>query len=155
MDLLKHKGYEGTAEIDMDRKVCFGKILFNNDLVTYEADSPAGLQGAFEEAVDDYLETCRTLGKAAQKSLRGAFNVRIPAEMHRQAIRKALTMNTNLNEVVVKALDQFLNGHTSAQNVTKTYVLTNQPQLETIRVQSSAGVGHWHGKPHKVGVGEH
>jgi hypothetical protein len=38
MDILKYKDYEGTAELDMSRGVCRGKILFINDLVTY-ADS--------------------------------------------------------------------------------------------------------------------
>ena len=34
MDILKYKDYEGTAELDMSRGVCRGKILFINDLVT-------------------------------------------------------------------------------------------------------------------------
>ena len=40
----------------MTRSVCRGKILFIDDLVTYEAASPAKLQKEFEAAVDDYLE---------------------------------------------------------------------------------------------------
>ncbi len=61
MDVLKYKDYEGTAELDMERKVCRGKILFIDDLVTYEADTPAKLQHEFEAAVDDYIETCSSL----------------------------------------------------------------------------------------------
>ena len=38
----------------MTRSVCRGKILFIDDLVTYEAASPATLQKEFEAAVDDY-----------------------------------------------------------------------------------------------------
>lgn len=153
MDLLKHKGYEGTAEIDMDREVCFGKVLFINDLVTYEADSPTALQVAFKEAVDDYLETCRTLGKVAQKSLRGTFNVRISAEMHRQAIRKALSLNTTLNEVVTRALGQFLNSQTSVEKVT-TIVVSKQPKFEVVKIPTSVGANHWHGKTYKVRAGD-
>jgi predicted HicB family RNase H-like nuclease len=33
-------------------------------VVSFHADSVAGLRAAFEEAVDDYLETCAKLGKA-------------------------------------------------------------------------------------------
>jgi predicted HicB family RNase H-like nuclease len=76
MNILKYNDYEGTAEIDMSRQVCRGKILFIDDLVTYEAASPAELQHAFEAAVDDYLETCAALGRAPRKPLRGSFNVR-------------------------------------------------------------------------------
>ena len=60
MDILKYKDYEGTAELDMSRGVCRGKILFINDLVTYEAASPADLQREFEAAVDDYLDRERS-----------------------------------------------------------------------------------------------
>ena len=77
MDILTYKDYEGTAELDMTRGVCRGKILFINDLVTYESTSPAKLQKEFEAAVDDYFETCEALGRKPQKSLKGQFNVRI------------------------------------------------------------------------------
>jgi predicted HicB family RNase H-like nuclease len=71
MGILKYKDYEGTAELDMARRVCRGKILFIDDLITYEAMSPAELQTEFEAAVDDYIDTCATLGREPQKPLRG------------------------------------------------------------------------------------
>jgi len=108
VDILKYKDYEGTAELDMTRQVCRGKILFIDDLVTYEADSPSELQREFEAAVDDYIETCATLNREPQKSLKGQFNVRIPAALHKVAVLRALADNISLNDVVVRALDAFL-----------------------------------------------
>lgn len=67
MDILRYKEYEGTAERDMERMVCRGKILFIDDLVTYVADTPARLQQEFEAAVDDYLATCALLLRPSQK----------------------------------------------------------------------------------------
>ena len=67
MSVLKYKEYEGTAELDMERKVCRGKILFLDDLVTYEADTPAKLEEEFKAAVDDYIETCLSLNREPQK----------------------------------------------------------------------------------------
>ncbi len=61
MNILKYKNYEGTAERDLERSVCRGKILFIDDLVTYEAQFSAQLQAEFEAAVDDYLATCAEL----------------------------------------------------------------------------------------------
>lgn len=109
MDILKYKGYEGSAEIDMDRQICRGKILFIDDVVTFEAASPAELKKEFEIAVDDYIETCATLKREPQMPLRGQFNVRIPPTLHKAAARRALTDNISLNDVVVRALDAFLN----------------------------------------------
>lgn len=56
MEILKYAGYEGSAELDVARGICRGKILLITDLVTYQSDSIKGLQKAFEEAVKDYIQ---------------------------------------------------------------------------------------------------
>lgn len=117
MDFLKYKDYEGTAELDMSRGVCRGKILFVNDLVTYEAAEPAKLQKEFEAAVEDYIETCAALKREPQKSLKGQFNVRIHPALHKAATLKALTDSTSLNDVVAKALDAYLNARVDINHV--------------------------------------
>lgn len=125
MDILKYKDYEGTAELDMARGVCRGKILFINDLVTYEAASPSKLQKEFEAAVDDYIETCVTLGREPQKPLKGQFGVRVPAALHKAATLRALTDNVFLNEVVVRALDAYINARVDINHVeTKNYFVS-------------------------------
>lgn len=108
MDILKYKGYEGSTEIDMERGVCRGKILFINDLVTYEAETPIKLKEEFEAAVDDYIETCNQLNRTPQKSLKGQFNVRILPELHRKAAMFAMGERLSLNEVVSRALTKYL-----------------------------------------------
>ena len=108
MDLLKYKDYEGTAELDMTRRVCRGRILFIDDVVTYEAASPEFLQQEFEAAVDDYLQTCVRVGKEPQRPFRGLFNVRVPAPLHRSAALRATRDGISLNEVVVSALTSYL-----------------------------------------------
>ena len=55
--MLKYKGYFGSVETSLDDMVLHGKIECIADVITYEADSLPGLKEAFEEAVDDYLET--------------------------------------------------------------------------------------------------
>lgn len=119
MNILNYKGYEGTAEIDMDSLVCRGKILFINDLVTYQALGPQSLINEFEAAVDDYLETCEALGREPQKPLKGQFNVRISPELHKQAVVRSVCDGTSLNKVVVNALEYYLAGATEVNhNVT-------------------------------------
>lgn len=108
VDLLQYKGYEGTAELDMTRRVCRGRILFIDDLATYEAKTPALLQKEFEAAVDDYIETCAQVGKAPQRPFKGLFNVRVPPALHRAAALRAAREGVALNEVVVNALTVYL-----------------------------------------------
>ena len=109
MDLLQYNGYEGTAELDMARRVCRGRILFIDDLVTYEAKTPQQLRQEFESAVDDYLETCAQVGKEPQRPFKGLFNVRVPPVLHRAAAIRAACDSVALNEVVVQALTAYLN----------------------------------------------
>ncbi|NDH68560.1 MAG: type II toxin-antitoxin system HicB family antitoxin [Gammaproteobacteria bacterium] len=103
MNILKYKDFEGSAELDMERQICRGKLLFIDDLVTYEAASPTNLQIEFEAAVDDYLETCKSLGRDPKRPLKGLFNVRTPPELHRELHLRSLQDQCSLNETVVRA----------------------------------------------------
>lgn len=108
MDILEYKGFHGTTELDMSRGVCRGKVLYISDLVTYESAAPAELREEFEAAVDDYLETCEALGREPRKPASGTFNVRVSPELHRQAQVRAHVDGTSMNEVVGRALSQYL-----------------------------------------------
>ena len=142
MDILKYKDYEGTAELDMAREICRGKILFIDDLVTYEAASPAELQREFEAAVDDYLETCLTLEREPQKPLKGQFNVRIPPTLHKDTVLRALRDNVSLNDVVVRALDAFVNVRVDINhNVRVTLDIAENP-IQTL-VSSASAKTQW------------
>lgn len=80
VDFLIYKDYEGTAELEVARGFCRGKISFIDDLVTYESTSIAKLQKEFEAAVDDYLKTCAALGKEPQRPIRTNEKVRLHRE---------------------------------------------------------------------------
>lgn len=149
-----YKGYEGTADMDMDRQVCRGKILFIDDLVTYEADSPRGLQHEFEAAVDDYIETCALVGKEPQRPLKGQFNVRIPPALHRAATLRACRDGISLNEVVVQALDAHVNTSTTEvrhsvrliveQSSEAHQTLVSTASAQTAPIWQSVEVSHVH-----------
>lgn len=108
MKILKFRDFEGSAELDMQRGVCTGRILFIDDVVTYESKTVQGLQKQFENAVLDYIETCLLIEKEPQKSCRGQFNVRVAPELHRAAARRAVADDTSLNDVVCMALGAYL-----------------------------------------------
>ena len=76
--------------------------------MTYESLTPDRLQSEFEAAVDDYIETCAEVGKEPQRPFKGLFNVRVPPALHRAAVLRATREGAALNEVVVKALSEYL-----------------------------------------------
>ena len=55
---LKFRNYEGSIEYDEEGETLHGKVLHVRDLITYEAETAKGLKKAFQDSVNDYLETC-------------------------------------------------------------------------------------------------
>ncbi|MBO5019696.1 MAG: type II toxin-antitoxin system HicB family antitoxin [Clostridia bacterium] len=104
-----YKGYLGSVEADIEGGFLYGKILFINDLVTYEADNLPELKKAFEEAVDDYLEFCEKYNKTPEKTCKGSFNVRISPADHRLAVMHARKRNMSLNQFVEIAIKNEIN----------------------------------------------
>jgi predicted HicB family RNase H-like nuclease len=137
METLQYKGYEGTAELDITRGVCRGKILFIHDVVTYESSSIPGLQKEFELAVDDYIETCGELHREPQRPLKGQFNVRVPPSMHRDAVLRATKDDGTLNDVVVKALGCYLYTKQEVHNVTVNLELP-ESEIKTFTASASS-----------------
>ncbi|MES2701382.1 MAG: hypothetical protein V4649_02030 [Bacteroidota bacterium] len=70
IDRLNYKGYYAEVHFSSKDKVYHGKIADVSDLILFEASSIPGLNQAFAEAVDDYLETCREINKASGISTR-------------------------------------------------------------------------------------
>ncbi len=104
-DTLKYKGYIGTVHYEAEDELFAGKIFGIIDLVTFEGESVAEIKAAFKEAVDDYLETCKSLGKEPNKTYKGSFNVRVSTGLHQKASIMALKNGMTLNEFVKRAID--------------------------------------------------
>lgn len=107
-DMMSHKGYPGSVVYSDEDKVFHGKVEFIRDLVTYEGTDVEGLENAFKDAVDDYLNLCAEQGREPDQPFKGSFNVRPGASLHRRAALYAREHGTNLNSVIIKALKKFL-----------------------------------------------
>lgn len=108
-DLLRYKGFLGSIEVSIGDNCLHGKILFIDDIVTYEAESPAQLEAEFKAAVEDYLATCKELGRDPNKPFSGSLNVRIGTELHQMVARYAATNNISINEVIKQAIIECIN----------------------------------------------
>ncbi|MDR3096040.1 MAG: type II toxin-antitoxin system HicB family antitoxin [Paraburkholderia sp.] len=112
-NVFEYKGYVGSIDFSVEDKILNGKILFINDLVTYEAETLPGLEAAFNEAVDFYLQTCAEEGLVADKPCSGSFNVRIPQDVHRSAQVEAARRGQSLNDFVRESIENELSGNRS------------------------------------------
>ena len=108
--VFEYKGYLGSAEVDTEAFVLVGKLLFIKDVIAYSAEDAKGLEAAFREAVDDYLETCADLGRDPEVPCKGTFNVRVSPLVHRDtalaARRKRITLNQFVCEALAVALEE-------------------------------------------------
>ena len=116
-DVLSYKGYYGDINFSAVDDVFHGKLIGIDDLVTFEGDSVKQLKKAFRESVDDYLDTCKEIGKEPDKTYRGSFNIRITPELHRQAARFAALNDMTLNEFVKYAIDKMVSKPTGLKKV--------------------------------------
>lgn len=60
---MQYRGYIGSAHYSDIDGVFHGKLEGLRDTITYEAANVEGLHQAFCESVDDYLLTCKDVGK--------------------------------------------------------------------------------------------
>lgn len=147
-NLLKYKDYHGTIEPDLDRKCLRGKVLYIDDLVTYEAESVSELEKEFQKSVDDYLAFCKEIGKKPQKPYKGTFNIRISPECHKRLAVKAQQLGYSINEAVRSAIEKWLNdtSHEVTYNHKVEFQLKSDNRIEEKKTPETL----FHFEPQKV-----
>ena len=71
---MTNKGYAARIDYSEDDGCLVGHIAGINDIVGFHGDSVAELRAVFEEAVDDYIETCKELDRSPQKPCSGVVS---------------------------------------------------------------------------------
>ena len=105
---LEYKGYKARIEYSADDNCLYGKILGINDLVMFDAEAASEIATAFHEAVNGYLQFCKSEGKKPDKQFSGSFNVRIAPELHRNLSFEAEKKNKSMNQCVGEAIKAYL-----------------------------------------------
>lgn len=108
---MRYKEYIGSVNYDDEDEIFHGKLEFINDSVLFEGSTVEELKKMFHEAVDEYIATCKEMGKEPQKPFKGVFNVRVKPELHQQAAIIAARKGVALNQVVAEALSQYVASH--------------------------------------------
>lgn len=109
MNTLTYKGY--TARIDFDDRdnILVGRLLGLRDVIGFHADNVAELRAAFEEAVNDYLDTCAQIGKDPERPPSGKLLLRVPPEVHAAALIRAQAQGISLNQWAAGVLGKAVN----------------------------------------------
>lgn len=105
-DLMQHKGYYGSVHLDQEQLIFYGKLEFIRSLVTYEGNTAKQLRAAFEEAVDDYLQSCKQQRIEPEQPFKGSLNVRIGKDLHRKIAIAANQQDLSINAYIKSLLEQ-------------------------------------------------
>jgi len=103
-NLIAHKGFSAHVEFDSRDQVFFGRLLGISDLITFHGESVSELQEAFRDAVADYLEACKKIGKKPQKPFSGKLMFRVPPEVHAAVTIAAKASGKSLNQWATEIL---------------------------------------------------
>jgi predicted HicB family RNase H-like nuclease len=106
MSAMTYKEYAARIEYS-DEDGCFiGHVAGIKDVVGFHAETVRELRAAFEEAVDDYLETCEKLGRPPQRPYSGKLMLRVPPEVHARAAMMAEANGMSLNQWAADVLSK-------------------------------------------------
>ena len=97
-NVLDYRRYRARVEFDAEDGLFFGRIAGIRDGVGFHADSVPALVEAFHEAVDDYIETCASLGKTPERPFSGKLMLRLDPVVHAKSVEAAELAGKSLNQ---------------------------------------------------------
>lgn len=137
-NIFEYKGYHTKVEFNSESFTLRGKIEGINDFVDFECNDVNLVEKEFQNAVDDYLEFCKEVGKEPEKEYKGTFNVRIEPELHRKLAIMASKNGESMNAAISKAVKEYVgNGMNEKKNITNVNI-TLEVGGELVKTQSSS-----------------
>ena len=107
MGTLNYKGYIGSVNYSVEDDCLYGRVmgLPKNITIIYEGESIKDLRTDFENAIDNYLNSCEEKGIAPQKTYSGHLNVSIPIDLHIKIAMLAMQNVESINSFVRNSLE--------------------------------------------------
>ena len=107
-DMMTYKGYWGSVHFNDEDNVFYGRVEFVRALVSYEGTDVVSLREAFQEAVDDYLQTCEDQKRQPEKPFKGSFNIRISPGLHQRIAAHAASRGMTINRYIADLLERYV-----------------------------------------------
>jgi predicted HicB family RNase H-like nuclease len=98
MNMMKYKGYIARVEYDEEDRIFVGHLAGIKDIVGFHGTTVDELEGAFHEAVDNYIAISEETGRPAQKPYSGKLMLRIPPDVHAAVATAARVYGKSINQ---------------------------------------------------------
>lgn len=106
MNVMTYRGYAARIDYSDEDQLLIGHVAGIRDVIGFHGESISELRRAFEEAVDDYIETCEKLGREPQKAYSGKLSLRLEPALHASVAAKAELAEKSINQWVSDILSQ-------------------------------------------------
>ncbi|MCL2138280.1 MAG: type II toxin-antitoxin system HicB family antitoxin [Treponema sp.] len=105
---IVYKGYTAIVGFSAEDECLVGHITGINDVIGFHANSVKEIRKVFQETVDDYLASCKKVGREPNKPYSGKITLRLPPGLHAQLAIRAEADSSSLNNWLVSALSQVI-----------------------------------------------
>ena len=105
MNMLRHKDYLATIELDSDAGIFHGEVINTRAVLTFHGSSLDELKSAFADTIADYEDWCRERGKEPERPYSGSLTLRMPPELHRRVAEAAVRAGKSLNRFIKETLE--------------------------------------------------
>lgn len=102
---MHYRGYHARIDFDAENHIFEGQVLGMTDQLHFHGASVDELQADFAFAVDHYLADCVKEGREPEKPASGKLLLRLPCEVHANAIVAAANAGTSLNQWLVGVVE--------------------------------------------------
>ncbi|MEX2523537.1 MAG: type II toxin-antitoxin system HicB family antitoxin [Gammaproteobacteria bacterium] len=106
MNIMNVDGYRARIEYDPELDQFRGEILGINGSADFYGRDPVELRKEFRDSLNVFLEVCREKGIEPAREYSGRFNLRIPADLHREIAARASAQDKSINQLVSEILDR-------------------------------------------------
>ena len=103
---LSYQGYAARIEFSSEDEYFIGHIAGIQDTVGFHGESVSELKEEFEEAVEDYLTTCKATNKTPLKPYSGKLMLRLNPEIHAAVATAAELSGVSINQWASDALNR-------------------------------------------------
>ncbi len=99
-------GFKAIIDYDPDIDMFRGEFIGLNGGADFYASDIKGLRKEGATSLKVFLQACDQRGIEPRKEFSGKFNVRIPPELHQQAVENAAASGKSLNQWVGDVLNE-------------------------------------------------
>lgn len=104
--MMEYRGYTAAITYDSEDRCFTGRANGVRDVIHFQADTAEGLEAAFREAIDDYLEDCDEQGRRPDSPASGKHPLKMSADLHHRARSMALARGQSFNAFAVEAIEE-------------------------------------------------